>query len=912
MADFFYTIIIYPLYTLIECIFIFFKKVTPNLGFAVIGVSLGITLLCLPLYAVAEKWQEIERNKEKSMKRQLERIKSTFTGDERYMMTTAFYKECSYSPIMALRSSFGLLIQIPFFLAAYNFLSNLPSLQNSSFFFIKNMGAPDALFSIGSFTVNILPVLMTAINIAAGAVYTKGFPIKEKIQIYGMALIFLVILYNSPAGLVLYWTMNNVFSLIKNIFYKLKNPLKTFWICCCTLLVPATVYIFLYADTKLPNKIFFAIFSLLVFLLPVCGRAAGTYMRPVLSFLEAHKKRRFFLFFISCLALFTLTGAGISSNLIASSPVEFIDIGSHANPLYFIANTTVQSAGVFLFWTLCIYFLFNEGIQSILAILMCFLSYAALLNAYIFILPYGDFSTALVFLSQANFKTFAPVSFINLAAILLLAALLPHLILIKKGAVIRSVSSILVLAISGLSAVNIFTIQKKYIDYKTTFTKTSLTKVEPIYRLSANHENVILLMLDRGQTQYIPEMIKEAPELADIFSGFTYYNNVLSFNGHTLQGSPGLYGGYEYTPAGMNSRPQVPMVTKHNEALLLLPRIFTETKGFTADISDPSWANYQHYTDLSIIKNYPAIRGHQVMGAYNSLWSRAQGGTEIPDDTEKILKRNLLFFSFFRSAPICFRKLIYKEGYYWNSDNTSDSARLVIDSYAPLYFLQDLCKISDTDSGSFVYMSNELTHEDMFMQAPQYEPVRQVTDFGTSAFRKDPQYHTAMATFKLLGRWFTYLKEQGIYDNTRIILVSDHGSKATESVFEKDDELDHKIHGYKYYGRGHYHCLLMFKDFNASEPLRRDDTFMTNADVPSLLLKGLVDNPVNPFTQKTIPLDTTPLKAGGVYISASDAHQPEYNTKYTYSIKDSEWWHVQDDIFKRENWSQKVPELPKE
>ena len=31
-----------------------------------------------------------------------------------------------------------------------------------------------------------------------------------------MALIFLVLLYSSPAGLVLYWTMNNVFSLVKS------------------------------------------------------------------------------------------------------------------------------------------------------------------------------------------------------------------------------------------------------------------------------------------------------------------------------------------------------------------------------------------------------------------------------------------------------------------------------------------------------------------------------------------------------------------------------------------------------------------------------------------------------------------------------------------------------------------------
>ena len=74
----------------------------------------------------------------------------------------------------------------------------MEALKGQSFLFIKDMGAPDRLFAIGSFYVNILPIAMTAINIIAGAIYTKGFATKEKVQIYGMALVFLVLLYNSP------------------------------------------------------------------------------------------------------------------------------------------------------------------------------------------------------------------------------------------------------------------------------------------------------------------------------------------------------------------------------------------------------------------------------------------------------------------------------------------------------------------------------------------------------------------------------------------------------------------------------------------------------------------------------------------------------------------------------------------
>lgn len=184
---------------------------------------------------VAEDWQDKERKTQAKLKSGIDRIKATFKGDEQYMILNTFYKQNHYSPIMALRSSFSLLIQIPFFLAAYHFLSDLGSLKGVSFLFIKDFGSPDQTFHIGSFSVNILPIAMTIINCCSGYIYSKGHPVKEKIQIYAFAAIFLVLLYNSPAGLDVYWTMNNILSLVKNIFYKIKNPKRVLYILLCVI-----------------------------------------------------------------------------------------------------------------------------------------------------------------------------------------------------------------------------------------------------------------------------------------------------------------------------------------------------------------------------------------------------------------------------------------------------------------------------------------------------------------------------------------------------------------------------------------------------------------------------------------------------------------------------------------------------
>ena len=908
MASFLHTLVIYPLYLIIEVIYKLFLKFTENQGVSVIGVSVGITLLCLPLYAVAEHWQQVERDKQKSMKGGLDRIKKAFSGDERYMMTQTFYRENHYSPIMALRSSFGLLIQVPFFMAAYQFLSQLEALKGVSFLFIKNMGVPDATFHIGSFPVNVLPIAMTLINMAAGIVYTKGLAVREKIQVHGMAVIFLAILYNSPSGLVLYWTMNNVFSLVKNVFYKLKNPLKVFWICACAACALASAYVCFFYTTKLVYKISFVFVLAIVLLSPLAALAANRLLDSILKPLVEKKGSRHFLFFSSIVLLAVLFGLAIPSSLISSSAAEFTALGGHDSPFYYIANTAVQAASIFLFWFSCVYFLFNKRIQALMALAAGYLACAALLNAYPFMLSYGDISPSLVFLNTADFRALSPVSLLNVLALILAAALCILSFKIKKVDVLASAALILALALFGSFVLNSFTIQKNSGEALAAAKKQQgKAALEPIYRLSKNQPNVILIMLDRAQACKVEETLKEAPELSEQYSGFVFYDNAVSFNGHTLLGAPPLFGGYEYTPAEMQRRKDATREQKINESQLVLPRIFNESLGYRASVNDPTWINSSNYCDLSFLEGYD-IQGHQTIGTYSQQWYKANPQAGALDSTEEILKRNLLFFSLFRCSPIALREAVYVNGTYYNSKDNIKFAKRIIDNYSALDFLPELTEFSEDGAGSYISILNEMTHDYFHFEAPDYVPVEKPKNYGTSAFWGDGSYHTQMAAFKRVGEWLDFLKANGVYDNTRIVIASDHGGDAVESCMEKDIALDMRVASTSYWGRGHYHPLLMFKDFGASGPLVRDESFMTNGDAPALLLKGLVQKPVNPFTKKEIPLDTRPLKKDGVAITTCDKHQPPYHKDlYKFDIKDNEWWLVKDNIFKASSWTQIEP-----
>ena len=196
------TFFIGPLKLVFEVIFQASFDLVQNPGLCIILLSLAMNLLVLPLYKRADAMQEQARDIELKLSAGIKHIKKTFSGNERMMMLQTYYRQNHYSPLNALRGSLSLLLEIPFFMAAYQFLSNLSLLQGVSFGPIANLGTPDGLLTIGSLSVNLLPILMTLINFISSAIYLRGFPLKTKVQLYGIAVVFLVLLYNSPAGLV--------------------------------------------------------------------------------------------------------------------------------------------------------------------------------------------------------------------------------------------------------------------------------------------------------------------------------------------------------------------------------------------------------------------------------------------------------------------------------------------------------------------------------------------------------------------------------------------------------------------------------------------------------------------------------------------------------------------------------------
>lgn len=893
------TLLIGPLKLLFEVIFVVANRFLESPGLSIIVLSLIMNFLVLPLYRRADAMQEAARDTEAKLQKGVAHIKKAFAGDERMMVLQTYYRQNNYKPTDALRGSVSLLLEIPFFMAAYQFLSGLQTLQQVSFGPIADLSAPDGLLVLGGFPVNVLPVLMTLINVISSAIYLKGFPRKTKIQLYAMAAFFLVFLYDSPSGLVFYWTLNNLFSLVKTIFYKLKNPKKVLSVLSFGIGLAVAVLGLVFGPQDHPKLLLLIVALGLAMMCPLALRLLKVRVALPRQDGQPQPSRSFFL--LCCLFLTLLVGVLIPTNFIAASPQEYVDITDFYHPLWYVVSSTALAAGTFLIWLGVFYWLASPGGKRLLARLVCVACVAMLVNYMFFGTDLGIISAQLRYDFSPRFTTQEQLT--NLA-VMAGIALTVYFLCIRFSRAAASVMLTAVIALGCMSGINIFRISSSIAVTQRQLAASE--SEEPTFSLSKTGKNVVVLMLDRALGEMVPYILNEKPELMAQFDGFTYYSNVITFGGTTNFGTPGLFGGYEYTPVEINKRDTESLVEKQNEALKVMPVLFSEN-GYEVTVCDPPYAGYQWIPDLSIYDDYPEIKTYITEGRF---------GNGIGDQAAyEDLHRNFFCFGIVRTMPVVIQGILYNEGNY----NMADYDRQTIEtlstakgispdfmrSYQVITNLSAMTQITDSSEGTFLMLANAMTHQPVLLQTPDYTPQEYVDNTEYDQAQEDrfvvdgreltvvdsrqmSHYHVNMAMFLRLGEWFDELKAQGVYDNTRIILVSDHGTGlgCMEELLYQGYELES------------YYPLLMVKDFDA-EGFTTSDAFMTNADVPTLATQGVIEEPTNPFTGK--PINSDEKTAHDQIIILSDEFNLTRNNGNTFLP--SRWASVHDDRWNMDNWS---------
>jgi YidC/Oxa1 family membrane protein insertase len=135
------------------------------------------------------------------------------------------YREYGVNPFSG---CLPMLIQIPIFFGFYAMLGSAIELRNSSFFWIQDLSQPDTVGVIPyiNFPINLLPIIMAGTMVWQMVITPKSGDAVQQRIFYFMPVIFLVFCYNYASGLALYWTTQNVFSIVQ-LYLTRNKPLPT-------------------------------------------------------------------------------------------------------------------------------------------------------------------------------------------------------------------------------------------------------------------------------------------------------------------------------------------------------------------------------------------------------------------------------------------------------------------------------------------------------------------------------------------------------------------------------------------------------------------------------------------------------------------------------------------------------------
>lgn len=747
-------------------------KLTASYGWSIVLMSLVVNFIILPIYIQAERWQENERKIKNSISEKEKMIKRAFKGQERFAMISTLYRQAGYSPLLALRSSLGFFLQIPFFCAAYLYLSELKELQGVHFWFIQNLGAPDHLISVGNYSINFLPILMTVINLLSAFIYTEGLGKKDKIQLVGMAFLFLVLLYDSPSGLVLYWTCNNIFSLCKNIVYKEGEKLNLFK--------------YFKANARLLplEKIYWVL---------------GVFIGVILCF-------------------------GFPIQLMKSDPTVFL--GWNQDLIFLMS--IFQLWIVFLFALKLLFFQASLGLKILVSVIT-FISIYIIIYGFILVPKFGVIDNFVI----QNTKPFT-VRF-NLTKDVLVFGLSLCLIVViykfKLWKPLAVISSFLLVFAIGSSGWDLIRYSKKIATQSEVKSKALQPKKEELAKLLSFSEekNIVVVMLDMFVGIHFKEILKKDPSLYKTFSGFYYYPDTVSFGAATIFGKAPIIGGEEISPMKLLKSDGISLEKKINSAYETLLTDLHK-KNWNITFHDNVWLKPDLISE-ALRKDANLNTNLYFSPVFFEDWSREKG---VNIDKKNYESRFLLSFSLFRISPLKLKKFVYRDGTWLNSVSTLYAGMENAKNYSQLRYLSKYSNVNNPVK-AFKFITNETTHVPWTLNK-SCEPINVSSDqaFWSPGMQLQNEYCAIQA----LAEWFDWMKKAGVYNNSLIIIVSDHGrvARAQPALPDQDTEFKDYVSPKLNTPFGlQPNALLLVKPYNSVGELKVDDDQMLNSDVRKMI-----------------------------------------------------------------------------
>ncbi|MCI7718225.1 membrane protein insertase YidC [[Pasteurella] aerogenes] len=189
-----------PLFKLLTII----QSLVQNWGLAIIGVTLVVKAILYPL----TKAQYTSMAKMRMLQPKMQEMRERF-GDDRQRMSQEMMKLYKEEKVNPLGGCLPILLQMPIFIALYWTFMEAVELRHAPFFgWIQDLSAQDPYY--------ILPILMggSMFLLQKMSPTPVADPMQQKVMNF-MPLIFMVFFLWFPAGLVLYWLVSNLITIVQ-------------------------------------------------------------------------------------------------------------------------------------------------------------------------------------------------------------------------------------------------------------------------------------------------------------------------------------------------------------------------------------------------------------------------------------------------------------------------------------------------------------------------------------------------------------------------------------------------------------------------------------------------------------------------------------------------------------------------
>ncbi len=212
----------------------FVNKYIKNYGVSIIITTIFLRLIFLPLTVKSMRSMKEVQMKMQALKPKINALKEKYKDDKQTQQTEMMklYSSNGVNPLSSLGGCLPLLLQFPVFIALYFALLYSIDLRHTPFLWINDLSEPEHLFDILGIPFRILPLLMGVSWFFSQKLTPTTAPGSETMQLQMkmmqfMPIIFTVMFWGLPSGLILYWTVSNIISIGQQLYINRGTTIQT-------------------------------------------------------------------------------------------------------------------------------------------------------------------------------------------------------------------------------------------------------------------------------------------------------------------------------------------------------------------------------------------------------------------------------------------------------------------------------------------------------------------------------------------------------------------------------------------------------------------------------------------------------------------------------------------------------------